>query len=180
MNLMDALANSYYCQGKYDDAEKCYRENLHLRKIHTFQNNSNGTIITMNNLASILTHVGKHDEAEVLYQESLKNRRQELGNSHPQTVISISNLGVHYFNQAKYQNAETLYLECLDICQQHYRNTKPHHDILYNLGLLYLKNENFQKSAEMFKQLLDNNSDDDESIKQKYLKFYTHSNNMMK
>jgi len=59
------------------------------------------TIITMNNLASVLTYIDKNDEAEELYKDTLKLRRQELGDSHYQTIISMINLGVHYYNQGK-------------------------------------------------------------------------------
>jgi len=70
-------------------------------QLHGHGPSSIGTIVTMNNLASVLTYVDKHDEAEELYKDTLKLRRQELGDSHYQTIISMINLGVHYYNQGK-------------------------------------------------------------------------------
>jgi tetratricopeptide (TPR) repeat protein len=203
MKLLDALANTFYCQGMLDDAENCYRECLQLRRAHNFSSSSsspprhdnkesliawapntpdlhsntknmdNCTITTMNNLASVLAKNGKDDEAELLYEESLSIRRQELGDKHHQTLISMSNLGVHYFNRKKYDKAMALYLECLENRQQYFNGTEHHHNSLFNLALLYLQIENFEKARELFKQLCDNDDNNNEDMKQK-------SNNYLK
>jgi len=80
--------------------------------------------------------------------------------------------------------AEDMYLECLAICQKHHNNTKYHHDIKYNLALLHLKKEDYSKSTELLKELCDNsdnnNDSTDNSTRQKYMKLYTYSNNMLK
>ena len=74
-----------------------------------------------------------------------------------------------------------MYLECLNLCQQHHANTKYHRDTKYNLALLHLKKENYFKSSELLKQLCDSNDNCiDNNTKQKYMKLYIHSNDMMK
>ena len=77
------------------------------------------------------------------------------------------------------QNAEDAYLECLAICQQHHCNSKYHRDTMYNLALVYVKNENFVKSSELLKQLIDNH-DIDDNIRNKCIKMYAYTNNMIK
>jgi hypothetical protein len=50
------------------------------------------TLISINNLASLLYNQGKMDEAEPLYRRCLAVKEKVLGAEHPSTLLSMYNL----------------------------------------------------------------------------------------
>ena len=52
------------------------------------------TLISINNMATLLEDMGKLEEARPLYEEALQARRETLGDRHPDTLASIYNLGL--------------------------------------------------------------------------------------
>ena len=72
------------------------------------------TIISMNNLGSLLQNQGKLDEAEPLYREDLEASRATLGDRHPDTLASIDMLVSLLIDRGKLDEALPLYREALE------------------------------------------------------------------
>ena len=65
-------------QGKYEEAERLYRQVLALRD-ETIGKEHPDTLRTLNNLALVLTDCGNYKEAEHLYRQVLTLRSVILG-----------------------------------------------------------------------------------------------------
>ena len=61
------------------------------------------TLISINNLGSLLQAKGDLAAAEALYREALVVQRETLGNRHPNTLNSIHNLGLLLEEQGRYR-----------------------------------------------------------------------------
>ena len=68
---------------------------------------------TMNNLGMLLTDQGKLSEAEPLLQDALRQRRDMLGDAHPDTLNSMSNLAMVLKDLGKLSEAELLFRDAL-------------------------------------------------------------------
>ena len=73
-------------QGKYDEAEPLYRRAL-AGKEEALGPAHPDTLITVNNLANLLSEQGKYDEAEPMYRRALAGNEEALGPAHPNTLL---------------------------------------------------------------------------------------------
>ena len=72
---MTYLANMYYDQGRYDDAESLYEKALAIRE-KTLGGNHPFVAVSLDNLANLYYQQGRLDEAEPLYMRALDIREQ--------------------------------------------------------------------------------------------------------
>ncbi len=72
------------------------------------------TLVSMNNLASLLQDQGKLAEAEPLFRRALETQQLTLGSEHPDTLTSLSNLASLLQDQGKLAEAEPLYRRALE------------------------------------------------------------------
>ena len=65
------------------------------------------TLISIDNMGSLLRDQGKLAEAEPYLREALEKFRRVLGKEHPDTLLSVSNLGTLFQAQGKSAEAES-------------------------------------------------------------------------
>ncbi|BAS56476.1 kinesin light chain [Leptolyngbya boryana NIES-2135] len=131
------LAELYYAQGRYEEAEPLYVRSL---SIHEQQLGADHLDVanSFNNLALLYKEQGRYEEAEPLYVRSLSIREQQLGTDHLDVATSLNNLAVLYRSQGRYEEAEPLYVRSLSIREQQLGTD--HLDVatsLSNLAVLY-------------------------------------------
>ncbi len=114
---LNNLANLYYNQGKYSEAELLYLEALEMRR-RLFTSDHPDVATSLNNLANLYYNQGKYSKAELLYLNALKIRRRLFTNDHPDVATSLNNLANLYYNQGKYSEAELLYLNALAMSER--------------------------------------------------------------
>ena len=114
---IDNLAQLYYSQGRYEEAEPLYLQALKLRRKVLGEENSY-VATSLNNLAVFYHSQRRYEEAESLYLQALKLSRKLLGEEHPYVATSLNNLAALYRSQRRYQEAETLFLQALKLARK--------------------------------------------------------------
>ncbi|MEL6453632.1 MAG: tetratricopeptide repeat protein [Cyanobacteria bacterium J06623_5] len=103
---------------------------------------------------------GQYQEAEWFYRRSLRVRKEELGNHHPNVAIVLSDLAGLYCQQARYEEAETLLKQALQIQQQAAaEHTKTNDSIetgnsSYRLATLYCQQNRYSEADPLFQTAL--------------------------
>jgi len=100
--------------GRFDEAEKIYRETLAAEKIHC-GSESDDTLSSAANLGCLLRDSGRYKEACKILRETLVIRRRVFGASHSSTQNCMYNLGLTHEESQNRQAAVPLYRECLQI-----------------------------------------------------------------
>jgi tetratricopeptide (TPR) repeat protein len=106
------LANAFFHQGKYAEAETLFGEVLVVRR-RVLGPEHPHTLMTATNLASALIRQGKYAEAETMYHGVLEVQRRVLAPEHPDTLMTAGNLANSLNCQDKYAEAEIMYREVL-------------------------------------------------------------------
>lgn len=106
------LANAYWLEGRYKDAEKL---ELQVVEIHTvkFGKNHHHTLISMSNLAATYNYQGRIKEAKELQIQVLETRKIILGVDHPSTLTSMVNLAATYSDLGQWEEAKELNIQVL-------------------------------------------------------------------
>ncbi|GET38927.1 peptidase-like protein [Microseira wollei NIES-4236] len=89
------LAQLYYFQGRYNEAEPLYREALAAFRSRLGREHPDVANV-LNNLALLLHAQGRYAEAEPLYKEALAIDRQQRGNEHPNLASTANHLATLY------------------------------------------------------------------------------------
>jgi len=71
-------------------------------------------------IGSAYRNIGRIDEAETQLQASLKSRREQFGDRHPEVAKGISGVGLVRMSQGRYDEAEALFTEALEIRRDAY------------------------------------------------------------
>jgi tetratricopeptide (TPR) repeat protein len=71
------------------------------------------TLMSMNNLATVLRDQGKYEQAEEMYRQALRLRETILGKEHPDTLTSVDNLALLLSCQGKYEQAEEMHRQTI-------------------------------------------------------------------
>ncbi|MDB9465507.1 tetratricopeptide repeat protein [Dolichospermum circinale] len=121
---LDGLAQLYYSQGRYNDAEPLYLQSLDICKRQLGDDHPH-VALSLNNLAVLYNFQGRYNDAELLYLQSLDICKRQLGNDHPHVASSLNNLALLYKSQGKYLEAENLAQQALVIYQQKLGNEHP-------------------------------------------------------
>jgi tetratricopeptide (TPR) repeat protein len=134
---LNNLAELYFAQGKYAEAEPLFLLSLSIRESQLGENHPD-VATSLNNLAVLYESQGKYEEAEPLFLRSLAIREKQLGENHPDVAQSLNNLALLYESQGKYEEAEPLFLRSLAIDEKVYGEDHPEIATdLNNLALLY-------------------------------------------
>jgi tetratricopeptide (TPR) repeat protein len=152
---LNNLADLYYNQGKYSEAEPLYLDALAMRK-RLFTGDHPDVAQSLNNLGSLYKSQGKYGEAEPLYLNALEMRKRLFTGDHPDVANSLNNLAGLYYNQGKYSEAELLYLEALEMRRRLF--TSDHHDVatsLNNLALLYHNQGRYSEAEPLYLEALE-------------------------
>ncbi|KAK2589658.1 hypothetical protein QQS21_012665 [Conoideocrella luteorostrata] len=106
-SLLNKVAHSYYLLGQYQKAEQVYWQALQLCR-EVLGKEHPDTLISMNNLASVLSDLGKDEEAEKMHRQTLQLKEKVLGKEHPSTLKSLDNLGEVLLKLEKWNELEQL------------------------------------------------------------------------
>ena len=71
------------------------------------------TLMSMNNLALVLSRQGSYKEAERIHQQALVLSERVLGKEHPNTLASMNNLALVLGSQGNYEEAERIQRQAL-------------------------------------------------------------------
>ncbi|KAI1317055.1 kinesin light chain 3 [Xylariaceae sp. FL0255] len=101
------LANVLSSQGKYEEAEKMYRQILGMME-EVLGREHPSTLTSMSNLALVLYSQGKYEEAEKMHRQALGLKEEVLGREHPDTLTSMNNLALVLGKQGKHEEANQI------------------------------------------------------------------------
>jgi tetratricopeptide (TPR) repeat protein len=115
---MHHFANMYLGQGNYEEAEKLYRETLHIEQ-RILGPDHPDTANTMTTLANTIAFDHRRNaEAEGLYRRSLEIELGVSGPDHPYTMAAKEGLANVLSSERRYPEAETLLREILSVRQR--------------------------------------------------------------
>ncbi|MFN9177262.1 MAG: tetratricopeptide repeat protein [Dolichospermum sp.] len=152
---LNNLADLYYNQGKYSEAEPLYLDALEMRK-RLFTGDYPDVASSLNNLAGLYYKQGRHSEAEPLLLDALEMRKQLFTGDHPDVATSLNNLASLYYSQGKYSEAEPLYLNGLEMTKRLF--TGDHPDVassLNNLASFYYSQGKYSEAEPLFLDALE-------------------------
>nr|WP_281258998.1 tetratricopeptide repeat protein [Stenomitos frigidus] len=141
------LANLYYFQGRYTEAEPLLLRALTISEQQLGADHPD-VAARLNSLANLYYFQGRYREIESLYQRALTISEQQLGADHPDVATKLNNLANLYRTQGRYAEAEPLYLRALTIGEQQLGADHP--DVatrLNNLAGLY-EDQGYSAKAE--------------------------------
>ncbi|KAH7354935.1 hypothetical protein BKA65DRAFT_549010 [Rhexocercosporidium sp. MPI-PUGE-AT-0058] len=133
--LYDLQERSLTNLGKNEAAKALLQQILRIR-VDVLGKTHPDTLMTMNNLALMLSRQGKYADAEAMNRQTLKIREEVLGKTNPDTLMSMSNLALVLFSQGKYADAEAMNCQTLKIKEEVLGKTHP--DTLISMSNLAL------------------------------------------
>ena len=152
---LDRLANLYYAQGRYAEAEPLFTRALDIyeRQLGT---DHPAVATSLNNLAYLYQALGRYTEAEPFYTRALDLRERQLGADHPAVANSLNNLASLYESQGRYTEAEPLGTRALNICERQLGADHPAvATSLNNLASLYESQGRYTEAEPLFTRALD-------------------------
>ncbi len=87
---LNNLAELYYSQGRYEEAEPLSFQALELRR-KLIGGEHPDIAASLNNLAGLYSSQARYEEAEPLYLQALELLRKILGEDHPNTKTGLNN-----------------------------------------------------------------------------------------
>ena len=122
---LNKLANLYYLQGRYEEAEPLYQQALEMRRNLLGQKHPD-VAMSLNNLANLYRLQERYKNAETLYQLALEMKRkltrEDLGQKEETydfyTILNLNDLAYLYESQGYYEDAEPLYQKALNIVEK--------------------------------------------------------------
>ncbi|NMF81946.1 tetratricopeptide repeat protein [Nodosilinea sp. P-1105] len=148
------LAELYYKQGHYTDAEPLLQQALAMRQ-RLLGDEHPDVATSLNNLAGLYDKQGRYTDAEPLFQDALAMYKRLLGDEHPDVATSLNNLAGLYDKQGRYTDAEPLFQDALAMRQRLLGDEHP--DVatsLNNLASLYDKQGRHGEAKSLFQQAL--------------------------
>ena len=118
--LQNLLGNWKYVKGDYKSAQYCHEQAFKTR-VELFGEENAETIISMNNLATILWENGQFAESKDLFSRSLRVSQKLYDKDHLDVIIILNNLGwvcweMGQFEEAKFFFNQSLNSKKLDAC----------------------------------------------------------------
>lgn len=112
----DSLILGQWCAdpGKYEEAEKSYREALEQREKALGPEHPD-TLASMSDMARLLLGQRKNEEAEQMYRKILEIREKAPVQDGRETWVSMTRLGIALYNQGKYTECERIDREVLEL-----------------------------------------------------------------
>ena len=115
--LLTNLADLYYRQHKYAEAEPLYQHAFKIYE-HKLGNGHHDTVMALNNLAIVYKEQGKYTKAGHLYRRALAIYELKLGADHLDTATVLNDLGSLCHDQGNTTEAKTFLLRALRIREQ--------------------------------------------------------------
>ncbi len=151
---LNYLAELYYYQGRYEEAEPLYKEAVALDR-EILPANHPDLATDLNSLALLYKSQGRYEEAEPLYKEVVAIAREALPAMHPDLAVHLNNLAAWYYSQGRYEEAEPLYLEAVAIDREALPANHPDFAAhLNNLAGLYQSQGRYTEAEPLFLEAL--------------------------
>ena len=154
LDLIRQIGDFLYTIGQWLDIFDIF--DFHFKNLSEILGEENpSTLMSMNNLAVVLTGQGKYEQAEEMHRQALGLSETVLGKEHPATLTSMNNLATVLSNQGKYEQAEEMHRQALGL-----RETvlgKEHPDTLTsmnNLAVVLSDQGKYEQAEEMHRQAL--------------------------
>ncbi|KAL7899795.1 hypothetical protein HDV64DRAFT_247235 [Trichoderma sp. TUCIM 5745] len=149
------VARGNYLLGKYQTAEKMFRQSLQLDEKLRGKDHLH-TLFAMRHLANTLLKQKKYVEAEKLHQQVFSKRQKLLGSDNLATLNAMNNLAITLSKQKKYVEAEKLHLQVLGMRQKLLGNDHlDTHDTMNNLANTLRRQRKYKEAEEMHRHVLD-------------------------
>jgi tetratricopeptide (TPR) repeat protein len=149
------LAELYYSQKRYHEAEQLFQQVLELTKRLLGEDHPD-VATSLSRLASLYYTQGRYGAAEPLYQQALELRKRLLGNEHPSVIISLNELALLYQCQGRNQEAESLYQQALELTKHLQGEEYPSVAVtLSNLAGFYHSIGRYREAIPLYEQALE-------------------------
>lgn len=154
LEAVNSLAFLLDDEGKYEEAEKNYREVVDtLEKVREKEPFNLAT--SKNNLASLMRRQARYAEAEALWRDALKLGRSVPGVEFPTLAQTMDNLALCLRNQRKYDEAEALCREALELMQKTEGVSPSVARSLSNLGSVLQDKRRYEEAEPLFRESLE-------------------------
>ena len=144
------LADVYYKQGRFQEAEALYEKSLRVREKILGEEHPQAAFV-YNNLAVLYKEQGKYRQAEEFYRKSMRICEKALGEQHLYTAMAYNNLAELYHSQGRYRHAKALYEKSLSIRRKMLGEEHPDTAQSYhNLAILYEEQGKYQEAEALY------------------------------
>jgi serine/threonine protein kinase/tetratricopeptide (TPR) repeat protein len=144
------LARVYAGQGRYDEAEKLYRETMEAKG---WDVESKGWYTTQ--LANTYREHGRYEEAESLFDKTLDSLRRIKGDENFFTLTCMYGLVRLYVDQNRFEDAQTLFSKALPIAHKILRENHPLTLGFVNAcAVFHTKQKEYDEAETLFKEAL--------------------------
>ena len=148
------LAQAYYSQARYEEAEPLYKRALTIWQVSLGSEHPEASMC-LNDLAALYCKQGKFEQSEQLLNQCLAICEKKLGPNHPDVATSLTNLANNYLSQGKYSRVEPLAKRALVIWE---KSRGPEHpDVargLNNLAQSYIKQDQYENAKPLIERAL--------------------------
>jgi tetratricopeptide (TPR) repeat protein len=147
----DNLGDAYRARGKFDLAERLYKDSLDI-KTTIFGPEHLSLANSYDNLGTLALEKNQDAVAEDYYRDSLEMTAKILSLKNSQVFSRLDKLAKCLIKEKKYSQAEQLYLEAQDFWKE-----KPSHNgsearAKYALGSLYVEEKKYAEAAPVLQQ----------------------------
>jgi len=149
----DSLGDSYRIRGKFDLAERLYRDSLDI-KTTIFGPNHLSLANSYDNLGTLCLDKNQDAEAEDYYRDSMEMTAKILSRENSQVFSRLDKLAKCLIKEKKYSQAEQLYLEAQDFWQSKPSRNGSEARAKYALGSLYIEEKKYTEAAPVLQQAL--------------------------
>jgi tetratricopeptide (TPR) repeat protein len=115
--LLHNMSSYDAARGRYDVAYERGLEALSIRE-KVLGSEHPRTLMSMNNLASVLNNQGKYVAAEEMLRQELELNEKARGSEHPRTLTSMNKLAMVLDNQGKHEAAEEVLRQALELSKK--------------------------------------------------------------
>jgi tetratricopeptide (TPR) repeat protein len=154
LRVMPVVCNFLRGLGRLSDEYQV--QSFHFRKTSEVAGTEHpDTLMSMNNVARVLSDQGKYKAAEEMHRQVLGLMETVLGKEHPSTLISMNNLATVLNRQGKYEAAEEMHRQTLRLTETVLG--KEHPDTLAsmsNLAEVLTNQGKYEAAEEMNRQIL--------------------------
>lgn len=154
IEAVNSLAFLLDDEGKYEEAEKYYREVVAALEKHRATEPYN-LATGKNNLATLLRRTNRLAEAEALSRDALGLSRAVPGQEHPNIAQTMDNLALCLRNQRKLDEAEALTREALAMSLRSTKESPTIARTLSNLGSILQDKRQYAEAEPLFKESLE-------------------------
>ncbi len=149
------LAEVYWLQSRYDEAERLFVEMLENAEWPETYGKW-WELQYAYQLGNVYIEQGSYDKAETLFVKTLKTQRLERGDEHRHTLLTMYGLACLYTAQNRYEQAEALFSEILGIDSR--RRGEEHRETLRFINgyaVLLTKQKRYNEAEPLFKEALE-------------------------